>query len=127
MDQAAPFQCSTSVWMTLSPPGLVKKVWPTAQQSEAELHVTPKRRLDSVTLVLGEVTMDHAVPFQCSVSVWETLASSQYPPTAQQSDAEEHVTPSSRLGCVVLVLSMVKKDQAACLTCAGSVGKMLLE
>src|SRR5437762_2839880 len=121
MDQAAPFQCSTSVWMTLSPPRLVKKVWPTAQQSEAELHVTPKRRLDSVTLVLGEVTMDHAVPFQCSVSVWETLASSQYPPTAQQSDAEEHVTPASRLACGGLALGEVTMDHLVPFQCSMSV------
>src|SRR5437762_13864866 len=96
MDQAAPFQCSTSVWMTLSPPGLVKKVLPTAQQSEAELHVTPKRRLDSVTLVLGEVTMDQAAPFQCSMTVWETKAARQYAETGQRSDAERHGTPRSR-------------------------------
>ena len=89
------------------------------------MHVTPESTFSCVALVLGEVTMDHAVPFQCSVSVWETLASSQYPPTAQQSDAEEHVTPSSRLGCVVLVLGEVTKDQAAPFQCAANVWKML--
>src|SRR5262245_43741523 len=123
MDQAAPFQCSTSVWMTLLPPGISKKVLPTAQQSEAEVHVTPKRRLYSVALVLGEVTMDHAVPFQCSMSVWETTAWSKYSPTAQQSEAEVHVTPSSRLSSVVLVLGEVTKDQAAPFQCATNVWK----
>ncbi len=65
MDQAAPFQCSTSVW------GEEKSVlyWPTAQQSEAEVHVTPRSSLSCLVLALGEVTMDHLVPFQCSMSV----------------------------------------------------------
>src|SRR5205814_1836523 len=62
MDQAAPFQCSTSVW------GEEKSVlyWPTAQQSEAEVHVTPESTFSCVALVLGEVTMDHASPLGAS-------------------------------------------------------------
>src|SRR5262245_66319777 len=123
MDQAAPFQCSTSVWMTLLPPGISKKVLPTAQQSEAEVHVTPSRRLYSVALVLGEVTMDHAVPFQCSMSVWETTAWSKYSPTAQQSEAEVHVTPSRRLCSAVLVLGEGTQEQADPVQCAKNGGR----
>ena len=57
MDHVVPFQCSMSVP-------------PTAQQSDAEVHVTSERKLSCVVLALGELTMDHAVPFQCSISVW---------------------------------------------------------
>ena len=64
MDHAVPFQCSISVWLPWSP---------TAQQSDAEEHVTSERKLSCVVLALGELTMDHAVPFQCSISVWWTL------------------------------------------------------
>jgi hypothetical protein len=41
---------------------------PTAQQSDADPHVTPKRTLDRV-LVLGELTMAHEVPSQRSIRV----------------------------------------------------------
>jgi hypothetical protein len=40
--------------------------WPTAQQSDAEAHVTPERLLEPL---LGELTIDHDMPFQRSMSV----------------------------------------------------------
>jgi hypothetical protein len=52
-----------SVWSTSTLPMLYR---PTAQQSDAEVHVTPQRKLCSVALVLGELTMDHAGPVGAS-------------------------------------------------------------
>lgn len=43
---------------------------PTAQQFDAEVHVTSLRKLSCAALALGEVMMDHALPFQRSMSVW---------------------------------------------------------
>src|SRR5947207_12562353 len=54
--------------------------------------------------------MDHVVPFQCSMSV---------PPTAQQSDAEVHVTSERKLSCVALVLGELTMDQAAPVAASG--------
>jgi hypothetical protein len=42
---------------------------PTAQQSDADTQVTPERKLLCVAEVLGELTMVHEVPSQCSMSV----------------------------------------------------------
>src|ERR1700730_5266833 len=79
---------------------------PTAQQSDADAHVTPRRLLPCpgcVVLVLGELTMAHEVPFQCSTSVWSLLAWEK--PTDQQSAAGDIPgTLVRRLYTVVLVL-----------------------
>jgi hypothetical protein len=46
--------------------------YPTAQQSDAEAQATEVSRLFSVLARLGELTTDHAVPFQRSIKVWAT-------------------------------------------------------
>src|SRR5438093_4193244 len=61
--------------------------------------------------------MDHAVPFQCSMSV----RSKECWPTTQQSDAEAHVTSKRRLSCPVLVLGEVTMDHAVPFECRSSV------
>src|SRR5262249_37374119 len=110
MDHAVPFQCSISVWP--------KEYWPAAQQFDAEVHVTSRSWLSWVALVLGELTMDHAVPFQCSMNVWPR---SPWPwePTAQQSEAEVHVTPLRPFH--PMALGEVTMDHAVPFQCSMSV------
>src|ERR1043166_576414 len=63
-DHALPFQCSVSVWLGVNCP----LEYSPAAQTSLPLPVTALRLLVSVpTLGLG--TCDHALPFQCSVSV----------------------------------------------------------
>ena len=63
--QVLPFQCSITVWSVVP-----LSAYPTAQQSAAEVHVTPVSTLGVNELVLAEATIAHAEPFQCSVKVW---------------------------------------------------------
>lgn len=67
--------CSIRVWLVPVP---------TAQQSEALMQATPARLL--VSGVLGVVTIDHVLPFQCSARAGPY-------PTAQQSEAPMQATP----------------------------------
>src|SRR5436190_22233462 len=92
---------------------------PTAQQSDAEVHVTPKGTFSCVMLVK---TMDQAAPLQCSTSVWGEDKSVLYWPTAQQSEAEVHVTPRSWLSCLVLALGELTMDHVGPFQCWMSVG-----
>lgn len=68
-------QCSIRVWLVPVP---------TAQQSKALVQATPARLL--VSGVLGVVTIDHVLPFQCSARPGEY-------PTAQQSEELVQATP----------------------------------
>ena len=80
-----PSQCSISVWVWI--PSEVR-VEPTAQQSDADVHVTPRRSPAPV----DELTIDHEVPSQRSIRpFWEPKFHES--PIAQHSDAEAHVTP----------------------------------
>jgi hypothetical protein len=54
--------------------------------------------LNTAPLGLGESTIAHEVPFQCSMRLWRTVALTESP-TAQQSEADVHVTAlKSRAG-----------------------------
>src|SRR2546425_8346127 len=61
-------------------------------------------------LPLGEGTMDHEFPFQCSIRVGPLL------PTAQQSEADEHATALS-----TLLLGEVTIDQPGPVGASGAV------
>jgi hypothetical protein len=67
---AVPSQCSIRVCVT-EKFGSTK--FPTAEQSEADAHATPERILywepPWARLALGEVTIAHTVPSQCSIKV----------------------------------------------------------
>jgi hypothetical protein len=65
IDQAVPSQCSARVCTSslLDPPR------PTAQQSDEVAQVTPDNTLVCDKLVLGEATMFHVLPSQCSAKV----------------------------------------------------------
>jgi hypothetical protein len=70
---------------------------PTAQQSEADVHVTPYSKLHPSTGGTGTNVQDipsHRITSGRTVSV-------QLYPTAQQSDAETHVTSNSTLSRLV--------------------------
>jgi hypothetical protein len=67
---------------------------PTAQQSDADTHVTPEMTLACVLLTFGELTAAHDVPFQRSVRVCWTRP---VDPTVQHSDAVTQVTPDRAL------------------------------
>src|SRR2546430_3130138 len=85
---AVPSQCSVRVNST---PLLISIPPPTAQQSAADVHVTPYRaEFARVLLRSGEVTMVQEIPSQCSMRGW-TVALLE--PTAQQADVDTHVTP----------------------------------
>lgn len=90
MDQALPFQCSARV---SSEEPLPLSAVPTAQQSELLAQLTPMRSLVCEGLVLGVVTMDHTLPFQCWATLWTVPPLKKVPPTAQQSDAVTQATP----------------------------------
>ena len=94
--------------------------WPTAQQSDAETHVTPNRRLFCEPRRVGEVTIAHEVPFHRSMSVSSGLAPVKAP-TAQQSDADTHATSSRTLFAVGLVLAEVTMAHEAPSQCSMSV------
>jgi hypothetical protein len=64
------------------------------------VHLTALKELDCTALVLGEVTTDHAVPFQCSISACVGELYRSYDPTAQQSEARIHVTPLKELDLI---------------------------
>src|SRR5262245_9081237 len=66
-DQALPFQCSVRVRSIGMAPLRSCRV-PTAQTSVADLAATPDRV--SLDAGLGLVTIDQAVPFQCSTRVF---------------------------------------------------------
>jgi hypothetical protein len=87
MTQELPSQRSTNVSASESD----VEWWPTAQHSEPDAHVTPERALSRVALLLGEPTMAHEVPFQRSIKV-RVVDPAADRPTAQQSDADTHVT-----------------------------------
>src|SRR5205823_9741207 len=55
--------------------------------------------------------MAQDVPFQCSMRVRGAPLPATYEPTAQQSDADTHVTPK-RLFCVALALGEVTINQS---------------
>lgn len=90
MDQALPFQCSARV---SSEEPLPLSAVPTAQQSELLTQPTPMRSLASEGLVLGVVTKDQALPFQCWATLWTVPPLKKVPPTAQQSDSATQATP----------------------------------
>src|SRR5690348_3859922 len=90
--QLVPFHRSVSVPLPLSP---------TAHTSVVDTAATPRSSdPEPVPPGLGLGTMLHAVPSQCSVSVWNTvpaLVEIWKSPTAQTSLAEMAVTPVRRL------------------------------
>src|SRR4029077_1108074 len=63
-DHVLPFQCSVRVWPGVNCPF----EYSPATQTSLPAPVAPQRRLVLVP-TLGLVTCDHALPFQCSVSV----------------------------------------------------------
>ena len=91
-DHDAPSQCSVIV--APSPPLMM---FPTAQQSVEESQVMDFRKF--AELPSGEAFTDHALPFQCTVSVWmlDVEEGSVYEPTAQQSAEDMQVTFVSEL------------------------------
>src|ERR1700737_504310 len=92
MAQEVPSHRSISVCELLTP----VSVEPTAQQADADTHVTPERELLWVVLELGELTMAHEVPSHRATRVGRYGPGSS-PPTAQQSAADTHVTPKKML------------------------------
>jgi hypothetical protein len=66
---------------------------PTAQQSEAELQATASNLFDMVVVVLGELTVDHELPFQRWIIVWSVPSSLMKLPTAQQLVTLVQATP----------------------------------
>jgi hypothetical protein len=68
---------------------------PTAQQSFAEVQVTPLRRLARAPL-FGEGTIDQELPFHFRMRV-RSISLSRYVPTAQQSELDAHATLLSAL------------------------------
>src|SRR5213593_3831467 len=80
-DHVLPFQCSVRVWLGVNCP----LEYSPAAQTSLPLPVAALRLLVSVP-TLGLATCDHALPFQCSVSVrpgWPPVL--LYIPTAQTS------------------------------------------
>jgi hypothetical protein len=102
--------CSMSVWAV----GVLLTA-PTAQQSDADTQVTPWRK--EPLSGEGEVTIDHEVPFHCSIST--PLMSM---PTAQQSDAEAHAT--ALRWSTLLVLGEVTIDHEVPSQCSISVSRL---
>jgi hypothetical protein len=94
MDQALPFQCSARV---SSEDPMPLSAIPTAQQSELLAQATPIRSLACEGLVLGVVTTDQPLPFQCWARLWTVPPLKKLPPTAQQSEAVTQVTPDKGL------------------------------
>jgi hypothetical protein len=85
IDQFVPFQRSTSVRGVM--PLFAN---PTAKQLVVLVHATPKRSLFAAPAGFGLATIDHAEPFQCSMSV---LAGPRpATPTAKQLVALGHAT-----------------------------------
>jgi hypothetical protein len=84
-----PFQLSTTTCspaLELSTPDT-----PTAQQLDVETQVT-ELRLALETPRLGSDDWDHHVPFQCRARGAVAVVVDDVAPTAQQSEAETHVT-----------------------------------
>jgi hypothetical protein len=90
IDQVVPFHDSMRV---LGPPFAAVPV-PTAVQALADTHDTASSKL-SGPAVFGLGTIDHAVPFQDSISVLYRLGA--WKPTAMQALADTHDTPWSWL------------------------------
>jgi hypothetical protein len=88
-DHVEPFQR----WMMVAGVGL--STLPTAKQSP-EIHVTPLSALPVAPAGFGLATIDHAVPFQRSMSVLIWLFEPERP-TAKQFVAERHETSWSSL------------------------------
>jgi hypothetical protein len=65
IDQVVPFHCSISV--LLSKFAVVEL--PTAKQLVVLGHAMPSRAASTTPLGFGVLTIDHAVPFQCSTNV----------------------------------------------------------
>ena len=101
IDQATPFQRSTSVLELVA--GEPKYV-PTAKQLVALVHETLSSRLLPVLVLLGLATIDHAVPFQrwMRVLIWP----SSKLPTAKQFVALVHDTLLNRLEPVLDLLGL---------------------
>ena len=91
MDHDEPFQRTIRACVSVPTRWL-----PTAQQSDADTHVTAASELFAVVLEFGEGIMDHDVPSHRSISVWYTLPL-HTDPTAQQSEADGHATASKEL------------------------------
>ncbi len=76
--QLVPSQCSANVTM---PPAVAAS--PTAEQSEVVGHDTANSSAEEPA-GFGLATLDHAAPFQCSVSVFVAPEVVVYEPTAKQ-------------------------------------------
>jgi hypothetical protein len=61
--------------------------------------LTPSSTLYRVELGLGELTIVHALPSQCSMSVNSPLSVVAAYPTPHQSMLEGQLTPTSSLSC----------------------------
>src|SRR5688500_2106972 len=89
-------QASPSQWIASVRCRKPSTLWkPTAQQSLAELQLTPDRRFSAARSVFGEATRSQVAPFQWSTSVWYTPVS--WKPTAQQSLSDTQVTSVRKL------------------------------
>ena len=65
------------------------------------------------------MTMDQALPFQCSARVWKAPLLLKELPTAQQSEVVMQATPERRLCCDAPGLGVVTLDQVSPLAPAG--------
>jgi hypothetical protein len=107
MNQEEPFHCSMSDALR----GGSSEATPTAEQKVVETHEIPVRLLSKEALLLGLGTIDHAVPFHCSMRVcWATPELKV--PTAVQSDDETHETPARLLFEESLVFGLGTIDHA---------------
>ena len=86
IDHVLPFQRSTSVFAAVSVSSM-----PTAKQLVAVGHDTPARSTMSAADVLAGGTIDHFVPFQCSINA-VSASSPSTEPTAKQLVAARRTT-----------------------------------
>jgi hypothetical protein len=100
-DQRLPSQCKNNA---CSVP-FTGAISPTAQQSTADEHATPKRLLVSVALESGLGTTVQAVPFQCSDRFCPTDC-----PTAQQSVLLAQATLKRTFVLVSAALGTIVQD-----------------
>ena len=98
IDQSDPFHDSMSVVDVLMSVGDMPLVFgsalPTAQQSLADTHATPLRKLFIPLAALGEATADHTPPVDVSTSVC-AAASVLCDPTAKHTGPAAHATAVS--------------------------------
>src|SRR5215472_9595030 len=97
IDQALPFQCSISGWLSMLPsPGEPFALSPTAHALPVLSSSTPASPAWR-PLGIGAGTRLQAVPSQCSTRGWPTALAARNEPTAQPSVALPMDTPANSL------------------------------